>query len=543
MRVDLALVAALYGFALALRLVPLTFSPLPYNIDGFPLARIADQLTTTGSWTINPADPNAYNQLMPVYPLVWSAVSQLGGLDPLAFLQAVMPFFLATAVLPAYLLGVKATRQPVGGFAAGLLIAAFGSFLSVTSMGMKESIALVLLPTVVLLFAERRDPRKRALALLLLLLLPFLHQLSDFLILGMVAALVVQTQARAVQRGRFSWRSLLLDIATGPGPAVLAYAYYVSVNMPNLSAVTAPDALALFLAVTVLLSALLVRMTRPRPMPPGARLVRPIGPILVVPAVAFAALLVNLRTDLFAGVLQVQPALEPVMVAVVTLVAFAYPGYQLLRRTTNPSMDLVLAMGVAPVALVLFAFLRGLDGLSQTLVYRSFDFLDYGLAIAVGVGLGFAWSRLRGRNALRLALGAGLLIVLLATTPIAWNPQAVFGVAEVTTPAEYQAMAVLASLHPHAVATDQRLADTARSWFGIATNSSLPYVLRGNFSLHGFDYALVLERWTTIGAQVHPAPNVVLSESVLADFLAANRIVYAAGPVGDRVYVVQILAS
>lgn len=540
MRVDIALVAALYAFALALRLVPLTFSPLPYNIDGFPLARIADQITTSGSWSINPADPNAYNQLMPVYALLWSSVSQMGGLDPLAFLQTIMPVVTATAVLPAYLLGAKATRRPVGGFAAGLFIAAFGSFLSVTSMGMKESIALVLLPTVVLLFAERRDPRKRALAFLLLLILPFLHQLSDFLILGMVAALVVLSHARAIQRGRFSGRALLLDVATGPGPAVLAYAYYVSVDMPDLSAVTAPDALALFLAVTVLLSALLVRMARPKPVAPGARLVRPVGPILVVPVLAFAALLANARIDLFAGVLPTQPALEPILLAVVALVAVAFPGYQLLRRTAGPAMDLVLAMGVAPVALVLFAFLRGLDGLSQVLVYRSFDFLDYGLAIAIGVGFAFAWSRLRNREAARLALVAGFLVVLLATTPIAWNPQAVFGVTEVTTPAEYQAMAVLASLHPRSVTTDQRLADTARSWFGLATNSSLPYALRGNLSLKGSDYALVLERWTTVGAQVHPAPNIVISVATLDAFLAANRVVYAAGPAGDRVYVVEL---
>ena len=541
MRVDLALLAALYTFALALRLVPLTFSPLPYNIDGFPLARIASQIAATGSWRINPADPNAYNQLMPVYGLVWSAVSQMGGVDPLAFLQTLMPVLLATAVFPAYLLGVKATGRPVAGFAAGLFIASFGSFLSVTSMGMKESVALVLLPTVVLLFAERRDPRKRGLAFLLLLLLPFLHQLSDFLILGMVASLVVLAHARAVQRGRFSARALLLDVATGPGPAVLAYAYYAAVNMPDLSAVTAPDALALFLAVTVLLSALLVRMTRPRTPLPGRRLVRPVGPILIVPAAAFAALLLNARIDLFAGVLPTQPALEPVLVAVVALVALAFPGYQLLRRTASPLADVVVAMGIAPVALVLFAFLRGLDGLSQVLVYRSFDFLDYGLAVAVGVGLAFAWTRLRAHQGARLALAAGLLVVLLATTPIAWNPQAVFGVDEVTTPSEFQAMAVLSTLHPSGVATDQRLADTAHSWFGYATNASLPYLLRENATPKGDDYALVLERWTTIGAQVHPAPNVVVPAATLGAFLAANRIVYAAGPSGDRVYVVALV--
>ena len=540
MRVDFALIAALYAFALALRLVPLTFSPLPYHIDGFPLARIAQQITSTGTWRINPADPNAYNQLMPVYALVWSSVTQLGGIDPLVFLQSAMPLFLATAVLPAYLLGVKATGRPVAGFAAGLFIASFRSLLSVTTMGKKQSIALVLHPTVVLLFAERRDPRKRALAFLLLLLLPFLHQLSDFLILGMVAALVVLTHARAVQRGRFSPLAVLIDVATGPGPALLAYVYYVTVNMPDLSAVTAPDALALFLAVTVLLSALLVTMARPKALAPGARLVRPVGPILIVPVAAFAALLVNARTDLFAGVLTTQPALEPILIAVAALVALAFPGYQLLRRTANPLADVVLAMGIAPVALVLFAFLRGLDGLSLVLVYRSFDFLDYGLAVVVGVGLAYAWLRLRRRDGLRIALAAGLLVVLLATTPIAWNTQAVLGVDNVTTPAELQALSVLASLHPRRVTTDQKLADTAAEWFGLSANGSLPYLLRDHGNLSGYDYAVVMERWATVGAQVHPAPNVVLSAAVIVGFTASHRAVYAAGPAGDRIYVLAL---
>ncbi|HYM40550.1 MAG TPA: hypothetical protein VEY12_10510 [Thermoplasmata archaeon] len=542
MKSHLALVASLYAFALALRLVPLTFSPLPYNIDGFPLARIAAQITGTGTWRINPVDPNWYNEMMPVYSLVWSSASQLGGLDPLLYLQAVLPFVLATAVLPAYLLGVKAAGHPAAGFASGLFVAAFGSFLSLTSMGMKESLALVLLPTVILVFAERRDPRKRALALLLLLILPFLHQLSDFLVLGMVAALVVLTHARAIQRGRFAARALLLDIATGPGPAVLAYAYYVVVSMPDLDAVTSPDALALFLGVTTLLSALLVRMARPSSLRPGARLVRPVGPILLVPAIAFVALLVDARTDLFAGVLGTQPALVPIFLAAAALVVFAFLGYQLLRRTANPLTDLALAMGIAPVALVLFAFLRGLDGLSQVLVYRSFDFLDYGLALAVGVGFAYSWHRL-GRTPARLALAVGLLGLLLATTPIAWNTQAVFGVDNVTTSSEFQALAVLASLHPSNVTTDQRLADVGRLWFGLPTDPTLPYRLRDNGSISGHDYALVLDRWTSIGAQVHPQPNIILSPTILSALLRANRVVFAAGPPGDRMYVVQLAGT
>ena len=46
---------------------------------------------------------------------------------------------------------------------------------------------------------------------------------------------------------------------------------------------------------------------------------------------------------------------------------------------------------------------------------------------------------------------------------------------------------------------------------------------------------------TTVGAQVHPAPNIVLLPETLAAFLATHRVVYETGLPGDRILVVQIL--
>ena len=514
---------------------------MPFNIDGFPLASIAQQIGATGTWQIGAADVNRYNELMPAYSLLWSAVAQLGDLSPLTDLQVIMPILTATVVFPAYLLGVKATRQPLVGFAAGLFVALFGSFLFVTSAAMKEAVALVVLPLVVLLFHERADPRKRALAVVLLLLLPFVHHLTDFLALGMVAALVVLTHSRAVARGTFSARALLLDIVTGPGLAVVAYAYYASVAMPDLGYVVAPDALAVFLAVVTLLTALLAGMGRSIPRQPGQPLVAPVARILLVPALAFAALLVNARLDLFAGVVGTQPALETVFPAGAVVVVFAFLGYQLVRRTTNRMNDLLVAMAVAPVALVLFAFLRGLDALSQTLVYRSFDFLGYVLAVLLGIGFAFTWYRMRPRKSAQVALGTVLVVALLATTPLTWNSQAVFGVNNVTTPTEFQALAFLASLHPKSVTTDQRFANVAAWWFNVNATATLPFFLSANESVTGYAYAVVQDTWTTLGAQVYPAPNVVIGPNLLRAFLADNRVVYAAGLPGDRIYIVQLM--
>jgi hypothetical protein len=202
--------------------------------------------------------------------------------------------------------------------------------------------------------------------------------------------------------------------------------------------------------------------------------------------------------------------------------------------------DLVVAMLVAPIALILFGFFRGLDPLGQVLVYRAFDFLDYALAVLVAVAFVAAWSVLQMRP-LRVLIAVGFLAALLATTPMAWNTPAVLGVQNVTTSEEFHALALIASLGAHRIATDERLADVASWWFGLSADASFPLKLRDNASLGGADYALVLERWSTAGAQIHPAPNLILAPRTIASFLAANRVMYAGGPAGDRVFVVQVL--
>ncbi len=521
--------------------MPLTFSPLPFNIDGFPLARISERIVATGTWRIDPGDVNSYNEKMPAFSLLWAATSMLGGLSPLAHVEFIVVLITSLVVLPAYLLGVKASGRRLVGFAAGLFVALFGSFLMLTSAVTKEAIGLLVFPVAVLLFQERDDPRKRALAVVLLVFLPFLHHLTTLLTLGMVASLVVLTHRRALARGRFSGRALALDVVTGPGLAVLAWAYYAAVDLPFLSDLVSPEALALFLALVVLLTAAIAPMSRPARIRIGRRLVSPASHAILPPAVGVVLIVLNAQTSLFAGALPTQPAFLALLPAVAALAAFVLVGYQLVRRTSNRANDLVTSMLVAPVAMVLFGLLRGLDAQSLVIVYRSLDFLDYALALLAAVAFVATWRALRSRRGVRIALVGGFLAALLATTPMAWDSPAVFGVENVTTTAEFQALALLRSLGAANVTTDQRLADVGAMWFGYAVDRSLPLKLRDNESVAEFDYALVLERWNTVGAQEHPAPNVVLEPAVLDRFLESNRVVYVAGPLGDRIFLVQIL--
>jgi len=521
--------------------VPLTFSPLPFGIDGFALGRISSDIAARGGWRIEPADLNSYNQKLPGFSLLWSAVASVGGVSTLAHVQLIMPLLASLAVIPAYLFGVKATGRRAGGLVAGLFIVFFGSFLLLTSTPSKESIGLLIFPVAVLLFHERRDLRKRALSVMLLLFLAFLHPLTTLLTLGMTSALVVLAQRRAIARGRFSLQSFALDVATGPALATPAWAYYSAVDLPFLADLLAADALVLFLGIVILLTALVAPMARPARLRIGQRFVSPGARGILVPAVGVLVVLGNARNGLFAGAVGTQPGLLQMLPAIAVLAAFAVTGYQLVRRTTNRTNDLVVSMLVAPVALILFGLLRGLDPESLLIVYRSVDFLDYAFAILIGVAFVAAWRWLGPWRPAKAVLLAGFLAALLATTPMAWNTPAVFGVENVTTPQEFRALALLGSFGARNVTTDQRLASVGAMWFGYSADSSLPLKLRDNESLGGFQYALVMERWTTVGAQVHPAPNIVISPVVIQYLLAGNRVVYTAGPSGDRIFIVQLL--
>ena len=540
-KVDGALVAALYCVALVVRLVPLTFSPLPYNVDGFALARIMDGFGETGRWVSDEANVNRDDLKLPAFSLVGHAVVQMGGLHPLTDLQWFLPILLASVVLPIYLIAVKVTGNRVAGFAAGLFLALFGSFLFLTSAIMKESLALLFVPTIALTFHGRADPRKRAIAFVLLVVLVFLHHVTTLVAAAVVGSLIVLEHRRAGSRGRFSVRRLAADVGSGLTPFLIAWLYYRAVDLPNVDRVSASiEEMVLFVAIAVVLTALVARTWRPRPVLRRRRLLSPVHASVLVPAVAVGAVLVNARETVFPATFTTQPALLDLLPAVLVLAGFALVGYQVLRTTSSRSSDVVMALLVAPAVFLLFGFLRGLDVFSFRITYRGFDFLDFGFAVLAGIGLAYVARRLGRRPATTVPLMAGFLGLLLATTPMAWDTQAVFGVDNVNRPEEFQTLSVLASLGATGVASDQRVAHMGLWWYGFEVDPFLGTELRDREPVRRSEYAIVLERWTTIGAQDFPRPNAILDRQTVEDFLDAQWILYVTGTEGDRIYVARL---
>src|SRR2546430_14659776 len=165
-------------------------------------------------------------------------------------------------------------------------------------------------------------------------------------------------------------------------------------------------------------------MVRPVPRRMGRRLVSPATKVILPPVVGFVLLAGNAATYLFVGAGRTESAFFLVVPSVVLFAAFAVGGFQLVRRAVNRTSDLVVAMFVAPVALILFGFFRGLDPGGLLLVYRAFDFLDYALAALIAIALVGAWRPVGPSRPARAGLVAGFLVALLARAPRARRPPA-----------------------------------------------------------------------------------------------------------------------
>lgn len=539
-RVDLALVAAVYCVALLARSIPLFASTLPFTPDGFPLAKIATQIAASGQWTINPADPNLEDLKVPGISLMISALAQIASLNPLLHTQAVLPVLTATTVVPVFLIGVKWTGRRAAGLAAALFLAIYGGFLFPTIAVMKETLGLVLLPATVLMVYERADPRKRGIAVVLLLLLIFVDYLTLFMAMGIAVSLVLLSIAGDTSRRHLTARRLFLDLAMIGAPLTVAWEYYNSVKLFYFTEVTSTSALLVLAAIGIVV--VVVLLLRRKSIESSVRrgFVLPLA-IFCLGVLGIVALMLESSLYVFLEAPKIQPELLTIAPAIVFLAILAAFGFLIVRRAALDLNDLVVSMLATPFLLITFGIAINRPRLSFRIAYRSIDFVDFGFAILAGFGLAVAIGRFGFRRPAGIAVGAAFLVALLVTTPIAYDTTAVFRVQTAVTPQEFQSLQLIVSLGANSVVSDMRLSTVALWWFGLRSDFRLPLWLQDHTPIFGIDYALVLERWATVGATMFPEPNVVVDRGILDAFLSSNRVIYVFGLPGDRTFVVRLL--
>jgi 4-amino-4-deoxy-L-arabinose transferase-like glycosyltransferase len=228
---DLLAISSLYFLAFAVRLIPFTISVLPYNIDAYPLIRISDDIIASGHWGIGGEDLIFYNSKMPAFSMILSAFSMFFGIEPFALVSILVPIITSTSVIAIYMLTMKITKSRVASYIAGLFFALSGFYLYLTTAIMKETIGLTLLPIIFYLFIERDDPRKRILAAVLLVLIPFIHHLTALIVFTVIGFMVITDNYQAWKSKILKMKNVFLDFFLGPFLFIFTYSYYNQVRM------------------------------------------------------------------------------------------------------------------------------------------------------------------------------------------------------------------------------------------------------------------------------------------------------------------------
>lgn len=541
MRGHFITVASVISVATAVRLLQLLLSSLPLNIDSYAQISIAQGMLQTGHWSLSEGSANAYNQKMPFLPLLLATTSAVTGAQPLTLSIPLIILVSLAGILGIYALAYTLSRSRGVAAVSALVLALLGPYVFLSSTLMKEALALALLPILVLAFLRRQDGRMRGLAGLILITLPLIHHLSTLMGYGFISLTIVLQHAQAYWRGRWSWRRLTLDLILGPGLFSFAVWYYTYVRLEFFSDVWRTNEIALFLATALLVSSaglLLMSHRRARPwfaLSKSRRLASLVDQKTLVIIGAILLVLANSRRALFPGTVLTSPLLLGVAVAYIPLAVLALVGINVFRLSGGLGKAVILSLILVPFTVILFAFLRGLDPLSHTLVYRSFDFLDYGLALGVGTALFRKMSSVR-----RAAIATVVSVALLTTLPLAYSTEALLQVQNTTYEYELSTIARLEEGGATTVLSDQRLGDVMAMAAGIGGDRTLPFMIVQGRRLPPGSTLLLEEQWASRGAQVHPQPFLLIEEELLAGVIKENNLVYHSGDSANSLYLVLV---
>jgi hypothetical protein len=282
------------------------------------------------------------------------------------------------------------------------------------------------------------------------------------------------------------------------------------------------------LALLIILAIKLSTLNRP--------LVRTFPVDVFVPIAGALLMLYNYYDPLFPGTPAPAALIAVPVLAYLILVVPAWTGSSLAFAKSGPAKDLVLALLFGPMAVILFAFLRGLDGTSYTIIYRTFDFLMP--AFAMLIGLGFALF-VKGRERLGAVAGAFLVVICASTLPIAYSTQELFGVQNQTYQFEYDALEWLSQHGIDSYASDQRLSETGWRLFDMDGSRGLPYDLVENISLESGRFYVIEGQWSTNGAQEFPFGVVIVDQERTESVLGSTNTVLVGGPVGNQIVAFQ----
>lgn len=510
--------------ALALRLAPLFWSPLPATLDGFRYVRLAESVLHSGTLPTAQLDADEFG-----FTLELVLVSLVGDVRPLRMAQPMVAVAGAMTPLVALAfvrrLGWEQDWSPravrLMATLAAFAVAMEGIYLRRTGVPDEEALALILVPLVVLAahrFLSSHQLSWGGVTVVLLAFFPPLHNLGTLLAVLSVGGVAALHLARVPDR-----RTIGFALALLAGSWVYFIAYFEVAELLGLRLTYSGLLRAkpgLFVAWLIVL---LVGVVWFRTASSRARRLVFLTPI----AGGFCIVLLNLFTPLFPGTIRSPPLVVGMVVALVVPVILAAGSLTTLTRGTGLPL---LALLAAPTIVVYYALTAALTPEFFGAVLRIQTYAHPTALILAGVTVVAlkerrAWPFGRGKQ---LAIGV-LVVALLVMVPLGFVNLDTASYPSTTFESEFAAAGFSGTHVPGAFATDHSLSRVAIHYYQNQDGTFVPTQAWLTGGVPPACPTLAQHSWTTTGAHLFPTQPETIQSSRFTAWRTSNHLVYTAG--------------
>ncbi|WP_433630315.1 sodium/phosphate symporter [Halomicrococcus sp. NG-SE-24] len=508
-----------YSVALAMRTIPLFWSPLPFNVDGLHFARTANETLSRHHapmfWKF--LKPDEY-----VFTMLLATISRLTGISPLYISQTFIACIGATLCLFVVIitwrvgvqLGWSNSDIRIAALLAGGVLATEGIFLGRSTAVSSEGLGHLFVLMSVFVFAYALITARPAWILitgLCFLLFPLTHNLST--IIGAFSSFSLLTLC---YRDSSTRANLFVGVLI-VGLWVYAGIYYTATEINQVSRIfSAPG---LFIAWIIALMLLTVWLSTTQP-----RLQRSI-PLMMLFG-GGALVIVNYFVPIFPGTATGEQLTLLFLLPIIVIGIVAFWGYPYITQTPGVGYA-IAALLVGTLSLVGFALTAGLTVKHQGLAVRGHIFIHIAVAVLAGLG-SVGLTRARGSHTFRMMLGVGIIICSFASAPLAFSGLHATSAQPLITQSEFET-GTFAAKHVDQWTSDGHMTRISLRYYPTKTNASEEGIyswLHGNSSEPNCPI-VSQHSWTTVGAQLFPASPEKISKKSYKNIYLKRNVVYS----------------
>lgn len=529
----LAVVLILIGGA-ALRIHSLSYTPYPYILDGLGEAQYAEHMAETGS--IAPEQGAAYSEThtvnTPAYDALIASFSLIQGEQPLFLLQKLIAPFSVLMLIGVYTLARRFSGSHRVSILAMMAMSAYGPFLMITQATWKECIGISLMPLIFLTFMMRKNSGMRALSILLLLFIPFVHHFIAILTVLAIAfasssAFLMARKEKRLQTGN------VVDVLV----AIIAIdemaMYYSLVSFDRLDYLTPQNGLYLFIGLAALVALGVHYIAEKGLSEVGRRamIVATFGGLV-------ALLAVNLIAPLGTIGFSALWAFSLPMVACLALALIGIAGISLWASTASEHKTIFFAILASPFVFVIYGLMRGGDVLSLDMITRTLDLLDIGVMIGVATFLVY-FLRNRTRVQIMAAVSA-ICVLLLVTMPVAIDSEEYAATRNDIYSYEINGINWTASMAQKGDIQTDVLFTYTSYLFNKLSDATLVRRIVGDLDLSEGKWMVASEKWTTDGVKDLPYGWIKIDPATFHEKIDGCNSLYIGGPTGGQIIIFML---